>query len=65
MSGFADLYDIFECLPSGDLAWRVSCANLEQVHEKLAEFAKSSKNEFYAKDSNRKLVVARVNESGL
>jgi hypothetical protein len=57
-------YDIFECLPAGDLAWRGSCADLDEVHEKLAELARLSKNEFYAKDSRKKEIVARVNEAG-
>jgi hypothetical protein len=59
-----DSFDIFECLPAGDLAWRGSCANSEEVHEKLAELAKLSKNEIYAKDSRRRQIVARVNEPG-
>ena len=60
----ADPYDIYECLPSGDIMWRDGCADLDEVHEKLAKFAQSSKNEFYAKDSRRQ-IVARVNEAGL
>jgi hypothetical protein len=56
-------FDIFESLPAGDLAWRGSCVNSDEVHEKLAEFAKLSNNEFYAKDSRRR-IVARVNEAG-
>jgi hypothetical protein len=57
-------FDIFECLPSGDLLWRGRCSDLDEAHEKLEQFAKSSKNEFYAKDSRRREIVARVNEAG-
>ena len=46
-----DQYDIFECLPCGTLWWRGSCSEMEEVHRKLAEFAKTSSNEIYAKDS--------------
>ena len=57
-------FDIFECFPSGDLLWRGRCSNLDEAHEKLGELAKSSKNEFYAKDSKRRKIVALVNEAG-
>jgi hypothetical protein len=58
-----DAFDIYECLPTGDLMWRGGCANLDEVHARLAEFAKSSNNQFQAKDSAKK-VVARVHEAG-
>jgi hypothetical protein len=60
----SDHYDIYESLPSGDLVWRGGCVDLDEVHARLAEFAKSSNNEFCAKDSAKK-VVARVHEAGL
>jgi hypothetical protein len=59
-----DQYDIFECLPCGTLWWRGSCSEMEEVHRKLAEFAKTSFNEIYAKDSMMRQEVARVNEPG-
>jgi hypothetical protein len=59
----AGLYDIYECLPAGDIMWRSSCADIQEVHARLAEFAKTSDNEFCAKDKAKK-IVARVNEAG-
>ena len=59
----ADIYDIYESLPSGDIMWRSGCANMEEVHLRLAEFAKTTDNELCAKDK-AKNVVARVNEAG-
>ncbi len=56
-------YDIFECLKDGTLLWRIGCADLVEAYEMLAELARSSENEFYAKDSSNQ-IVARVNEAG-
>jgi hypothetical protein len=59
----ADLYDIYECLPTGDIMWRRGCADMADVSARLAELAKASNNEFYAKDKAKR-IVARVNEAG-
>jgi hypothetical protein len=56
-------YDIYESLPSGDIMWRIGCADMQEVHLRLREFAKTTDNEFCAKDKAKK-VVARVNEGG-
>jgi hypothetical protein len=58
-----DPYDIYESLPTGDLVWRGGCADMQEVHLRLAEFAKTSDNEFYAKDKAKK-IVALVHEAG-
>jgi hypothetical protein len=59
----ANPYDIYEYLPTGDILWRGGCADMDEVHARLAEFAKTSNNEFHAKDKTKR-IVARVNEAG-
>jgi hypothetical protein len=58
-------YNIFECLPDGALLWREGCARLDEVLLKLAKLIEQSKNEFVARDSETKEIVARVNQAGI
>lgn len=55
--------DIFERLPDGVVLWRASAMGKDAVLAKLAELAKQTTNELFARDLFAQVTIARTNVS--